>query len=148
TGSTDRGLSVWFPAAELLDDADIPGSWDITSDSLAAVLAGRIGARGLAVVKSAPLPAGPVHAGQIGDLLDVAFADYGSRCGCPVWLLYGADSSSFERLVVRGEGGVRVRFEPEGGSCSGCRGEFIRPVKACHATEIVSPGTQSIDILS
>ena len=148
TSSIDRGRSVWFPAAELLDDADIPGSWDITSDSLAAVLAGRIGARGLAVVKSAPLPAGPVHAGQIGDLLDVAFADYGSRCGCPVWLLYGADSSSFERLVVRGEGGVRVRFEPEGGSCSGCRGEFIRPVKACHATEIVSPGTQSIDILS
>ena len=111
TAPGGRAAAVWFPAAELLDDADIPGSWDITSDSLAAVLARRVRARGLALVKSAPLPAGPLHAGQTGDLLDVAFADYGSRCGCPVWLLSGTDSSGFERLVVRGDGGVRVLFE-------------------------------------
>lgn len=110
-GCVGRGPLVWFPAVELLDDADIPASWDITSDSLAAVLARRISARGLVLVKSAPLPAYPVDAGQAGNLLDVAFADYGSRCGCPVWLLSGADSDGFERLAVRGEGGVRVLFE-------------------------------------
>jgi len=104
---------VWFPAAELLDDADIPCSWDITADSLAAILARRIGARGLALVKSAPLPDGPLYAGQSGDLLDAAFPHYGSHCGCPVWLLPGSDSNSFERLAVRGEGSgsVRLRFE-------------------------------------
>ena len=104
--------SVWFPATELLDDADIPCRWDITSDSLAAVLAPRIGARGLALVKSAPLPTGSLSAGRDGDLLDAAFAYYGSRCGCPVWLLSGTDSKAFDRLVVHGEGGLRVQFEP------------------------------------
>jgi len=108
-----KAPAVWFPAAELLDDADIPGSWDITSDSLAAVLARRICARGLVLVKSAPLPDVPLVAWQSGDLLDAAFPQYGSRCGCPVWLLPGSDSNSFERLAVRGEGSgsVRIRFE-------------------------------------
>ncbi len=40
-----QAVAVWFPAAELLDDADIPGSWDITSDSLAAILARRLRVR-------------------------------------------------------------------------------------------------------
>lgn len=103
--------SVWFPAAELLYEAGLPCSWDITSDSLAAVLARRIGARGLLLVKSAPLPTGLLSAAESGDLLDAAFTHYGSRCGCPVWLLQGADSDGFERLVVDGEGGLRVQFE-------------------------------------
>jgi 5-(aminomethyl)-3-furanmethanol phosphate kinase len=103
--------SVWFPAAELLDDAGIPCSWDITSDSLSAVLARRVGARGLVLVKSAPLPDGPLSIGQSGDLLDDGFALYGSRCGCPVWLLSGADSDGFERLAMQGAGGTPVRFE-------------------------------------
>jgi len=106
-----QAAAVWFPAAELLDDTDFPSTWDITSDSLAAILARRIGARGLVLVKSAPLPDGPLYAGQSGDLLDAAFPHYGSRCSCPVWLLPGSDSNSFERLAEGREGGVRVRFE-------------------------------------
>lgn len=112
-GTAPRGVtaSVWFPAAELLDDNDIPGSWDITSDSLSAILAQRIGARGLVVVKSAPLPDGPLSIDQSGDLLDAGFGYYGSRCGCPVWLASGADSDGFERLAMQGAGGNALRFE-------------------------------------
>jgi dihydroneopterin aldolase len=41
----------WAPAAMVLRASDIPPSWDVTSDSLAAWLAGRFGARRLVLVK-------------------------------------------------------------------------------------------------
>ncbi len=47
---------VWLPLPEPLDDAGIPASWDITSDSLAAWLAGRVDASNLLLVKSVSAP--------------------------------------------------------------------------------------------
>jgi dihydroneopterin aldolase len=49
-------LPVWLPAAMLLADPEIPESWDVTSDSLAAWLAGRLGAGRLILVKSTSAP--------------------------------------------------------------------------------------------
>lgn len=46
---------VWLPRPEELDQAGIPASWEVTSDSLAAWLAGRIGATHLLLVKSVDL---------------------------------------------------------------------------------------------
>lgn len=43
---------VWLPLPELLDDAGIPATWDISSDSLAAWLAGQTQAANLLLVKS------------------------------------------------------------------------------------------------
>lgn len=77
---------------------------------LAAILARRVRARGSVLVKCAQLPDGPLCAGQSGDLLDAAFAQCGNRCGCPVWLLSGADSKGFERRAIHGEGETPVRF--------------------------------------
>lgn len=107
-------VSVWFPAAELINDPEIPCTWQVTSDSLSAILARRIGAQGLALIKSAPLPESPTHVGllQRAGLLDGAFNAYGRHCGCPVWLLPGDDSEEFHRLMLRGEGGRRVLFNP------------------------------------
>jgi 5-(aminomethyl)-3-furanmethanol phosphate kinase len=50
-------VPVWLPARMVFDAGDIAQSWDVTSDSLAAWLAGRIGAARLFLVKSVELAA-------------------------------------------------------------------------------------------
>lgn len=50
-----RRVPVWMPGRMVLDAPDIAPSWDITSDSLAAWLSGRIGAARLILVKSVEL---------------------------------------------------------------------------------------------
>ncbi|OAI04745.1 uridylate kinase [Methylomonas methanica] len=50
-----KPVLIWSPQVEQLDKAEIVASWDITSDSLAAWLAGYIEADELIVVKSAPI---------------------------------------------------------------------------------------------
>jgi len=51
-----RQVIVWSPLASELDAHNIPASWDITSDSLAAWLAIQLGAKQLLLVKSTKLP--------------------------------------------------------------------------------------------
>lgn len=91
---------VWLPLPEQLNAAGVPASWDITSDSLAAWLAGRLGARQLLLVKSVAsfAPEGAPQAQSIGcqalvreGLVDPAFPEYAEAAGCPVWLC-GPDS--------------------------------------------------------
>jgi 5-(aminomethyl)-3-furanmethanol phosphate kinase len=52
-----RGLiPVWLPSEMALADREIPESWEVTSDSLSAWLARKLGAERLVRVKSAPAP--------------------------------------------------------------------------------------------
>jgi dihydroneopterin aldolase len=44
-------IPVWQPSSMTIGASDIPASWDITSDSLAAWLAGQLGAEALLLVK-------------------------------------------------------------------------------------------------
>lgn len=53
---SERRVAVWAPFRMAGAAADIPACWEVTSDSLAAWLAGRIGADGLLLVKSCALP--------------------------------------------------------------------------------------------
>ncbi|MBX6320505.1 MAG: hypothetical protein IRY94_01635 [Rhodospirillaceae bacterium] len=53
-----ESVPVWMPTRMTLGRPDIPQSWDMTSDSLAAWLAAELGAAGLLLVKSAAIPAG------------------------------------------------------------------------------------------
>jgi dihydroneopterin aldolase len=48
---------IWAPARMVLASPEIPASWDVTSDSLAAWLAGHISATRLVLVKSCEVPA-------------------------------------------------------------------------------------------
>ena len=47
----DGKIPVWLPSALAIPASDIPASWDITSDSLAAWLAGKLGAEALILIK-------------------------------------------------------------------------------------------------
>ncbi|MDN5928644.1 MAG: dihydroneopterin aldolase [Hyphomicrobiales bacterium] len=47
----EEKIPVWLPSAMTIGASDVPASWDITSDSLAAWLAGRIKAEALLLIK-------------------------------------------------------------------------------------------------
>ncbi|AMK78621.1 MULTISPECIES: uridylate kinase [Methylomonas] len=51
-----KPVLIWSPQVEQLDEANIAAGWDITSDSLAAWLAGFVAADELIIVKSAHVP--------------------------------------------------------------------------------------------
>jgi 5-(aminomethyl)-3-furanmethanol phosphate kinase len=71
----DGGVPIWSPAAMVLRAADIPASWDVTSDSLAAWLAGRMRARRLLLVKHGAWPNGSAQAADLAarGVVDRAF---------------------------------------------------------------------------
>lgn len=47
----DGKIPVWLPSAMAVPAADIPVSWDVTSDSIAAWLVGKLGAEALLLIK-------------------------------------------------------------------------------------------------
>jgi aspartokinase-like uncharacterized kinase len=68
---------IWSPDIIELDNAGIPASWDITSDSLAAWLAKTLSATELILIKSAAIDASlSLH--QLADqhIVDKAFCDF------------------------------------------------------------------------
>ena len=75
--------SVWLPWAMVGLDEDIEPSWTVTSDSLAAWLATRLGAELLILIKSAPLPADQASAAELAraGLVDPAFPAHARRFG-------------------------------------------------------------------
>ena len=79
-------IALWLPSAMVEADPAISESWDVTSDSLAAWLAWRIGAIQLVLVKSAPapnLPLSPERLATLG-LVDAAFPAYAAKAGIPI----------------------------------------------------------------
>jgi aspartokinase-like uncharacterized kinase len=120
SGPNPGPVRVWYPRRELLgggwpEAARIPASWDVTSDSLAAMVAARVQASGLVLVKSAPLSQGSATAAslQVSGVLDAAFDRFGAACGCPVWLLGGTCPEAIFDLIAdraRNSDALRVRF--------------------------------------
>ena len=65
-------VPVWSPTEMVLSRSDIPRSWEVTSDGLAAWLAGRLGAQRVLLIKHVDPPPGPV---QIEDLVARGIVD-------------------------------------------------------------------------
>ena len=69
--ASSRKIPIWSPWPGLRAHPDIPRSWDVTSDSLAAWLASALNARRLVLIK---------HRASAGDdLLDAAFPRFAER---------------------------------------------------------------------
>jgi dihydroneopterin aldolase len=80
TISQSGRVPVWLPVGMVLGEAEIAASWEVTSDSLAAWLAGRLGARHLVLVKSAEASDGSSPTDWVASgLVDPAFPDYAER---------------------------------------------------------------------
>src|SRR5258708_14322830 len=88
-GLADDQVPVWLPTPMALGASDIPPSWDVTSDSLAAWLAGKIGAERLVLVKQVEPAHGTAPAADLAErhILDTAFANFHSPSRVPALLL-------------------------------------------------------------
>jgi 5-(aminomethyl)-3-furanmethanol phosphate kinase len=86
-------VPVWLPSAMVLGASDLAQSWDVTSDSLAAWLAGRIGAERLLLVKHAKFPAGRAPPENLVErqIVDEAFARHLKMSAVAAYILGPSD---------------------------------------------------------
>lgn len=86
-----KSVPLWLPSKMVLRATDIPCSWDVTSDSLAAWLSRRLRSRVLVLVKARVVPGRPAAAqlAQRG-IVDPCFPDLLAASGAEL-LLTGPD---------------------------------------------------------
>jgi aspartokinase-like uncharacterized kinase len=84
---------VWLPDWVSLDIPEIPASWAVTSDSLAAWLARRCGAQHLLLVKAAPVPSRIARLRELVDegIIDSAFGNFTIGSTFNVWLCHAQE---------------------------------------------------------
>jgi aspartokinase-like uncharacterized kinase len=73
SAAAEDRLSVLAPSRWLETEDPLPASWLVTSDSIAAWVAGRVGARRLLVIKSFSLRAPRVGSAELEDAVDGCF---------------------------------------------------------------------------
>ncbi len=99
-GWQHRGI-VWLPSRMVLADENIPKNWHVTSDSLSAWVANKIGSEQLILVKSKDLTdytkASPIDMQTlISDMvIDNAFSEFGAKSNAQIWVLNKADHNVF-----------------------------------------------------
>lgn len=106
----DDRVPVWLPTKMALDAAEIPQSWDVTSDSLAAWLAGKIGAERLLLVKHIEPAHGTMRAADLAarDAVDQAFAKFLAASGVPAFILGPKDHAAVGRSLGGEALGIRI----------------------------------------
>jgi aspartokinase-like uncharacterized kinase len=87
-----RQVPVWSPWPMLRAHPDIPRSWEVTSDSLAAWLAATLDAWRLVLIK---------QCAQAPDLVDAAFPGFGARFGGAVMVAGPDDLAAADALFGR-----------------------------------------------
>jgi dihydroneopterin aldolase len=111
SGLRENAVPVWSPSALVLADRDIPATWQVTSDSLAAWLAGRIGAGRVLLVKRIALPAGPIDPDDLAatGVVDPAFPRFLRESGAQVVIAGPADHAAAAAAIRSGRAtGTRV----------------------------------------
>jgi aspartokinase-like uncharacterized kinase len=97
-----RGI-VWLPSKMVLADDTIPQNWQVTSDSLSAWLANKIGAEQLILVKSRQLPAYETSSSIAlqklveDELIDRQFIDFATGQNYKIWALNKVNCALFEQ---------------------------------------------------
>lgn len=104
-------VPVWMPARMALGRSEIPESWDITSDSLAAWLAGLLRSPRLLIVKSVAVPGASVPATVLAGqgIVDPAFPAFLARSGSEAWCIDAARHRAAAAALGAGAGvGTRI----------------------------------------
>ncbi|MCG8057903.1 MAG: hypothetical protein JAY94_19650 [Candidatus Thiodiazotropha endolucinida] len=98
----ERGdTPVWMPLRMALSDDKIEQNWQVTSDSLAAWLAGQLGIDKLLLIKSVEIGSNQLTSDwlQNNQIVDSKFADYVRKYDPQTWLLGRMDLVDFDRLL-------------------------------------------------
>jgi aspartokinase-like uncharacterized kinase len=98
-----RQIPVWLPARMVLAAPEVPETWDMTSDSLAAWLAGIFGAHRLLLIKSRD-QAAPVSADELAadNIVDPLFPRFAAQSHAEVWLAGPASLAGAACLLQSG----------------------------------------------
>jgi dihydroneopterin aldolase len=98
---SDGNVPIWLPARMAMQAADIPPSWEVTSDSLAAWLAGKLRAARLILLKQVELPPQPIAVGVLveKDIVDPAFPRFLKASGAAAYILGPADHMAVRAAV-------------------------------------------------
>ncbi|MGH6635612.1 MAG: uridylate kinase [Gammaproteobacteria bacterium] len=103
-------VPVWFPYDMVAQSPEITIGWDVTSDSLAAWLAARLGAQHLALVKCVRAPGMPVAVAEASrrGVVDRAILRF-MRPVIDTWWLQASEHEGFGP-ILRGEELPRTRL--------------------------------------
>jgi len=88
-----KRVPVWMPTRMVLDATDIAPTWDTTADSLAAWLAGQIGAGRLIILKHGEFPSGKARVDELAarGIVDKAFARHVHTSGIETYIFGPSD---------------------------------------------------------
>jgi 5-(aminomethyl)-3-furanmethanol phosphate kinase len=110
---SQNALPVWSPWPMADGIETLPQSWALTSDSLSAWLAGRLGAARLILLKHRDPPEAPIglaEAAKAG-IVDRLFPDYARASGAAIWWL-GPSHLTALAAYLNGVAPARVLLEP------------------------------------
>ncbi len=110
-GMLERGQTVVCPAVGMFaDDPSIAPGWNVTSDSLAAHLAGALGATGLVLVKSAIPTPGRHDAQVLADrgIVDAAFPGQVAAARFRSWWLAASMAEAVAQLLAGRYSGAEI----------------------------------------
>jgi dihydroneopterin aldolase len=101
----EGGVPIWSPTPMLREAPDVPWSWDVTGDSLAAWLAGRIGAKRVLLVKQREPPAERLRAVHLvaDGLVDPAFPRFLHASGAQAFIAGPAGHAAAARALRKGD---------------------------------------------
>jgi dihydroneopterin aldolase len=108
----EGGVPVWSATRMVLGAKDIPWSWDVTSDSLAAWLAGRIGAKRVLLVKHVEPSADRLRAEDLvaRGIVDPAFPRFLGASGAEAFIA-GTTEHAAAAVAMRNGGMVGARID-------------------------------------
>jgi len=99
-GWQHRGI-IWLPSKMVCADEDIPPSWDVTSDSLAAWLAHTLGAEHLILVKTTrpSISRNSLETLMADGVVDSCFDEFTAGRSFDSWVLGKEDHALFEQGI-------------------------------------------------
>ncbi len=100
------GIPVWLPSKMAFASDDLPQSWSVTGDSLAAWLAKSLGARCLILVKSAEPRSGLVPVDELREqgVVDRMLNEMIAEAAFETWCIASARLDVMAKALVDGQG--------------------------------------------
>jgi dihydroneopterin aldolase len=108
----DGRVPVWAPARMTLCAKDVPHSWDMTADSLAAWLAGKLGAERVLLVKQVDVSGLQAHDLVARGIVDPLFPRFLAAAGAEASVAGAHDHAAAARAIRAGEpAGTRIGLQ-------------------------------------